>query len=77
MKNEIKSLQVPFTKLVLRNVKYLNVKGTTLKALEENIGKYPWNSMFGKVISKKIQTVQTQKKIFINLTQLKYIFLLS
>lgn len=65
---------MPFIKFALRNVKYLNVKVTTLKILEGNIGKYPCDSMFGKVISKKIQKVQTHKKIFINLTQLKYIF---
>lgn len=63
-KNEIKSVHEPFTKLVLRDCKHLNVKIKTLKAIENNIGEYPYNSCFRKVLLKKdLKSSNSQKNI--------------
>lgn len=40
-KSTVKSLHTPFTKLVLRDIRYLSVDSKTLKALEYYIEEYP------------------------------------
>lgn len=50
-----------FTKLVLRDSKYLNVYGKTLKALGDDIEEYHYDSKFGNVL-KEAQKIKIPKK---------------